>query len=210
MNLNKQPIDSNTKQACDTIVSFFSEYQNIMFKVFTTSQNMSADINKIKKIIFDEVLVHYYEESMEFIDYITSSIHEKYIPKYFLAVPDFIDLIYQNAFYDIFSTKLQELELVEPEKIKAAHLKIFNLIVYVEHKKYKLYEDYESKAPDNLAVLNTLKKRKNNSLLRINVCVNLLENYPRNSDYDYVEIIEKNGIFKKDPNFTDKFFKEIN
>ena len=79
-----------------------------------------------------------------------------------MAIADFIDLVYQNAFYDIFATKFQELELIEPEKIKEAHLNIFNLIIYVEHIKYKLYEELESKAPKNQAVLNTLKKRKSN------------------------------------------------
>jgi hypothetical protein len=210
--MNKQP-EQDAKQACDLIISFFPEYQNLMFKVFTTNCNMSNEINEIKKTIFNDILITFHEESMEYILYIIDSIQKKYTSKYSLAIPDFIDLIYQNAFYDIFSTKFQELELIEPEKIKEAHLKIFNLIVYVEHIKYKLYEQFENKIPNtNTAILNTLKKRKNNSILRINVCANLLENHPRitNEEFDYVKIIEHYGIYTKDSNFSDKFFKEIN
>ena len=209
--MSKQP-EVEAKRACDGIVSFFPEYQNVMFKVFTTSQNMSNEINSIKKSIFDEILITYHEESMEYILYIIETIQNKYISNYSLAIADFIDLIYQNAFYDIFSTKLQELELVQPEKIKEAHLRIFNLIVYVEHVKYKLYEQLETANSNNLAVVNTLKKRKNNSILKINVCANLLENYPRISDkeLDYVITIEKYGIYTKVTGFSDKFFKNIN
>jgi hypothetical protein len=85
-------------------------------------------------------------------------------------------------------------------------------MVYVEHIKYKLYEQLESTVPDNQAVKNTLIKRKTNSLLRINVCVNLLENYPRINDkeYDYLDTIEKYGVFVRNMDFVDKFFKEIN
>lgn len=203
---------SNIKNACEQIVSFFPEYQNTMYKVFTTSQNLANKINQIKKTIFDEILITYHEELMENILYIIDLIQQKYTSSYLLAIPDFIDLIYQNAFYDIFSTKLQELEICEPEKIKEAHLKIFNLIVYVEHIKYKLYEQYEDKALNNNAILNTLKKRKTNSLLRINVCVNLLEPHHVISDqeYNYINVIDKYGIFSKMPDFDDKFFKEIN
>jgi hypothetical protein len=202
-----------TKKACDEIVKFFPEFQNLMYKVFTTSQNMASEINKIKKIIFDEILVVYHEESMEYIEYIIKSLQEKYTPKYFLAIADFIDLVYQNAFYDIFSVKFQELELIEPEKIKEAHLKIFNLIIYVEHIKYKFYEELENTSPiNNVSIHNTLKKRKNNCILRINVCLNILEGHPEisNKEYNYKNIIEKYNLYVKTPDFTDKFFKEIN
>lgn len=211
MELVKEP-SLEIKKACDTIVNFFPEFQNLMYKVFTTSQNMSAEINKIKRIIFDDILVVYHEDSMEYIKYIIKSIQEKYTPKYFLAIADFIDLIYQNAFYDIFATKFQELELMEPEKIKEAHLNIFNLIIYVEHVKYNFYEKLENDAPNNASINNTLVKRKNNSLLRINVCVNIIENYPiiSNQEYNYKNIIDKYNIYVKKPDFTDKFFKEIN
>lgn len=213
MSKSEVPVEPNTKKACDTIIECFSEYQNIMFKVFTTSRNMSNEINEIKKYIFENILITFHEESMEYIAYIIDTIQEKYTSKYFLAIPDFIDLVYQNAFYDIFATKFQELELMSPEKIKEAHFKIFNLIVYVEHVKYKLYEQFENKTPEtNIAVLNTLIKRKSNSILRINVCSNLLENYPRidNYEFDYKNIIIKYGIYTRDPDFNDKFFKEIN
>jgi hypothetical protein len=205
-------MDNNTKNAMNGIISFFPKYQEIMYKVFTTSQNMSNQINKIKKTIFDEILINYHEESMEHILYIIDMIQQKYKPMYFLALADFIDLIYQNAFYDIFAIKFQELEIMEPEKIKEKHLKIFNLIVYVEHIKYNLYEQLENKMLNNKAIKNTLIKRKNNTLFRTNVCVNLLENYPRISDekFDYVITINKYKIFSKNPSFTDKFFKEIN
>jgi hypothetical protein len=210
-NLIKEPVNE-IKKACDAIISFFPEYQNIMYKVFTTSQNMSHSINNIKKTIFDEILIVYHEESMENILYIIKTIQDKYSPKYFLAIADFIDLVYQNAFYDIFATKFQELELIEPEKIKEAHLNIFNLIIYVEHVKYKLYEELESKSSDNLAILNTLKKRKSNSILRINVCVNIIENYPpiSNQQFNYKNVIEKYNIYIKTQDYTDKFFKDIN
>lgn len=210
--MNKQP-ELDAKRACDLIIGYFPEYQNLMFKIFTTNRNMSNEINEIKKTIFNDILITFHEESMEYIFYIIDNIQQKYTPKYFLAIIDFIDLIYQNAFYDIFSTKFQELEIIDPEKIKEAHLKIFNLIVYVEHVKYKLYEQFENKTPvTNTAVLNTLKKRKSNSILRINVCDNLLENYPRISDkeFDYKCVIEHYGIYTKDNDFNDKFFKEIN
>ena len=83
--------------------------------------------------------------------------------------------------------------------------------VYVEHIKYSLYAKLESGIPDNQVVKNNLLQRKSNSILRINVCVNLLEKYPRinNKEYDYLHIIEKNSIFVRNKNFTDKFFKEI-
>lgn len=209
--MDKQPVQ-DAKNACDAIVSYFPEYQNLMYKVFTTNQNMSPEINQIKKTIFDDILVSYHEESMEYITYIIDTLQQKYTSKYFLAIPDFIDLIYQNAFYDIFATKLQELEIISPETIKEAHLKIFNLMVYVEHVKYKLYEQFENKAPNNLALLQTLRKRKNNSILRINVCCNLLEKHSRILDYeyDYIKTIETYGVYKKDPDFSDTFFKEIN
>lgn len=207
----KIPVEENTKKACDAIVNYFPEYQNIIFKVFTTSRNMSNEINEIKKNLFDNILVVYHEESMEYIVYIIQTIQEKYTPKYFLAIADFIDLVYQNAFYDIFSVKFQELELVEPEKIKEAHLKIFNLIIYVEHIKYRLYEQLENKTSLS-SILTTLKKRKNNSILRINVCENLLKGHPRinNYEFDYKNVIVKYGIYTRDYEFTDKFFKEIN
>lgn len=205
-------MDSNTKKALDGIVAYFGKYQEIMYKVFTTSQNMSSEINQIKKDIFDEIFITYHEESMRYILYIIDNIQKKYTLKYFLALADFIDLIYQNAFYDIFAVKFQELEIVDQNKIKEAHLMIFNLIVYVEHIKYCLYEQLEAKAPNNQAVKNTLIKRKSNSLLRINVCANLLENYPRinNKELDYMNIIDKYKIFTKNLDFNNKFFKEIN
>jgi len=205
-------MDDNTKIALNGIVSFFPEYQDVMYKLFTTSQNMSGEINQIRQTIFDEILITYHEEAMEHILYIIDNIQQKYTPKYFLALADFIDLIYQNAFYDIFAMKFQELEIMDPDKIKEKHLLIFNLIVYVEHIKYKLYEQLESKTLNNQAIKNTLIKRKNNALFRINVCANLLESYPRISDkeYDYIVTIDKYKIFAKNPEFTDKFFKEIN
>ena len=205
-------MDNNTKIALNGIVSFFPEYQDIMYRLFTTGQNVSSEINQLRKTIFDEILITYHEDAMENILYIIDNIQQKYTPKYFLAIPDFIDLIYQNAFYDVFAMKFQELEIVDPDKIRDKHLYIFNLMVYVEHIKYKLYEQLEATAPDNKVVKTTLIKRKANSLLRINVCVNLLENYPRINDkeYDYLDTIEKYGIFVKDVDFVDKFFKEIN
>jgi hypothetical protein len=205
-------MDNNTKIALNGIVSFFPEYQDIMYRLFTTSQNLSSEINQIRKTIFDEILITYHEDVMENILYIIDNIQQKYTPKYFLAIPDFLDLIYQNAFYDVFAIKFQELEIVDPDKIRDKHLYIFNLMVYVEHIKYKLYEQLESTVPDNQAVKNTLIKRKTNSLLRINVCVNLLENYPRINDkeYDYLDTIEKYGVFVRNMDFVDKFFKEIN
>jgi hypothetical protein len=205
-------MDSHTQNAMDQLVNYFSQYQEIMFKVFTTSQNMSFEINQLKKNIFEQILITFHEESMQYILYIVDSIQKKYKLKYFLALADFLDLIYQNAFYDVFSVKFQELEIIDSNKIKEAHLIIFNLIVYVEHIKYCLYEQLENKVPnDNNVIKNTLSKRKSNCLLRINVCVNLLNNYPRisNKDFDYLNIIQKYDIFKKNPNFTDKFFKEI-
>jgi hypothetical protein len=132
--------------------------------------------------------------------------------KYFLALCDFIDLVYQNSFYDIFAVKFQELEIINPEKITERHLLIFNLIIYVEHIKFKLYEQFESKTLNNNAVKNTLNKRKNNSLFRINVCINIIDDYPKINDteYDHTKIINKYSIFARNPEFTDKFFKEIN
>ena len=108
--------------------------------------------------------------------------------------------------------KFQELEIVDPDKIRDKHLYIFNLMVYVEHIKYKLYEQLEPGSYDNKAITNTLIKRKFNSIQRINVCVNLLEKYPRidNKEYDYLTIIEKYSIFVRNMDFVDKFFKEIN
>ena len=205
-------MDDNTKIALNGFVSFFPDYQEIMYKLFTTSQNMSTEINQMRRTIFDEILITYHEETMQNILYIIDNIQKKYTPKYFLALADFIDLIFQNAFYDIFAMKFQELEIVDPDKIKEKHLLIFNLIVYAEHIKYKLYEQLESNTVNNQAIKNTLAKRKNNSLFRINVCVNLLENHPRisNKNYDYIATIDKYGIFSKNPEFTDKFFKEIN
>ena len=205
-------MDNNTKIALNGIVSFFPEYQDIMYRLFTTGQNLSSEINQIRKTIFDEILITYHEDAMENILYIIDNIQQKYTPKYFLAIPDFIDLIYQNAFYDVFAMKFQELEIVDPDKIRDKHLYIFNLIVYVENIKYKLYEQLEATVPDNQVVKTTLIKRKTNSIKRINVCVNLLENYPRINDkeYDYLDTIEKYGIFVKDVDFADKFFKEIN
>ena len=207
-----EKIDDKTKIALNGIVSFFPEYQEVMYKLFTTSQNMSNEINQIKRTIFDEILITYHEEAMQYILYIIDNIQKKYTSKYFLALADFVDLIYQNSFYDIFAMKFQELEIVDPEKIKEKHLMIFNLMVYVEHIKYKLYEQLEADTFNNQAVKNTLTKRKNNALFRINVCANLLENYPRitNKNYDYIAVIEKYGVFAKNPDFTDKFFKEIN
>jgi hypothetical protein len=210
--MNDQP-ELNAKQACDLIIDFFPEYQGIMYKVFTTSRNMSNEINEIKKTIFNNILITFHDELMEYITYIINTIQKKYTSKYFLAIPDFIDLVYQNAFYDIFTTKFQELEIISPEKIKESHLKIFNLMVYVEHVKYKLYEQFENNAPKtNIAILNTIKKRKNNCILRINVCDNLLENHPRITykEFDYKKIIEHYKIYTKNPDLTDKFFKEIN
>lgn len=214
--MNPPPVisnpDNNIKIALNGIVSFFPEYQDIMYKLFTTNQNLSNNINQLRKTIFDEILITYHEDVMENILYIIDSIQQKYAPKYFLAIADFIDLVYQNSFYDVFAMKLQEMEIVDPERITPKHLYIFNLMVYVEHIKYKLYEQLEPTSPDNKAIKNTLINRKSNSIQRINVCVNLLENYPRidNKDYDYLTIIEKYGIFVKDIDFTDKFFKEIN
>ena len=60
-------------------------------------------------------------------------------------------------------------------------------------------------------ILNTLKKRKDNSLLRINVCVNLLEKYDTSDDiYDHLKLIDKFNLFVKSNDFTDKHFKNIN
>lgn len=205
-------MNDDTKNALTGIVSFFPEFQEVMYKLFTTKQNMSIEINQIKRTIFDNFLITYHEEVMQHILYIIDNIQQKYTSKYYLALADFIDLIYQNAFYDIFAVKLQEMEIMSPDEIKETHLLIFNLIVYVEHIKYKLYEQLESGGLNNQAVKNTLIKRKNNNLSRINVCVNLLEKYPRinNKDYDYITIIDKYKIFVKNPEFIDKFFKEIN
>jgi hypothetical protein len=205
-------MEPDTKNALNSIVGFFPDYQDVMYKLFTTSQNMSNEINQIRRTIFDEILITYHEESLKYILYVIDNAQQKHTPKYFLALADFIDMIYQNAFYDIFAMKFQELEIVDSEKITEKHLMIFNLIVYVEHIKYKLYEQLESDTVNNQPVKNTLAKRKANSLLRINVCANLLENYPRINDenYDYINTISKYGIFSKNPEFTDKFFKEIN
>ena len=202
----------NIKNALNGIVSFFPDYQNIMYRLFTTGENMASEINQLKKTIFDEILITYHEDVMANILYIIENIQKKYTPKYLLAIPDFIDLIYQNSFYDIFAIKFQELEILEPDKITVKHLYIFNLMVYVEHIKYNLYVQLESKVSNNQAVKNNLITRKANSILRINVCVNLLEKYPRisNKEYDYLHIIEKNAIFVRNMEFTDKFFKEIN
>jgi len=221
MDTNNQPdnfefgklekMDQNTKNILNSVVNYFSEYQEIIFKIFSTSQNMSIEINEIKKEIFEKYLITYHHEILENIIYIISTIQEKYKSKYFLAIADFVDLIYQNSFYDVFSIKFQEMELLYPLSITENHLMIFNLIVYVEHIKFKLYEQLELKT-NNLNIKKTLEKRKTNSLLRINVCVNLLENYPSitNKDYDYQTIITKNGFFKKNSDYVEKFFKEIN
>jgi hypothetical protein len=205
-------IDSEIKNQLDKIINYFPKYQNIMYRVFTTSQNLSCEINFIKKEIFDDILVIYHHEVLKYITYIITNIQQKYKSNYFLALPDFIDLIYQNAFYDIFSVKFQELEFVNPEKITENHLLIFNLIIYAEHIKYKLYSDFETKNLSNQSIKNTLEKRKNNSLLRINVCCNLLENHQRITDanYDYLNIIDKYKFFTKDNEYTEKFFKDIN
>lgn len=209
--MNKTP-ENKIKNACDSIVNFFPQYQNVMYKVFTTNQNLSNEINNIKKIIFDNILVVFYEESLEYIEYIIESIKQKYTSVYSLAIPDFIDLIYQNAFYDIFSAKFQELEIKQPDKITNEHLKIFNLIIYAEHIKYMLYEEYKNKTSStNTTIMNTFEKRKNNSILRINVCMNLLKQYPRINDeyFDYVNIIDKYKIYNSKQDFENKFFKEI-
>ena len=205
-------MNDDTKNVLTGIVNFFPEFQEVMYKLFTTKQNMSIEINQIKRTIFDNFLITYHEEVMQHILYIIDNIQQKYTSKYYLALADFIDLIYQNAFYDIFAVKLQEMEIISPDEIKETHLLIFNLIVYVEHIKYKLYEQLESNSLNNQAIKNTLIKRKNNNLSRINVCVNLLEKYSgiSNKDCDYITIIDKYKIFVKNPEFIDKFFKEIN
>ena len=91
-----EKIDDKTKIALNGIVSFFPEYQEVMYKLFTTSQNMSNEINQIKRTIFDEILITYHEEAMQYILYIIDNIQKKYTSKYFLALADFVDLIYQN------------------------------------------------------------------------------------------------------------------
>ena len=53
-------------------------------------------------------MIYYHEEVMKNIVYIIDTIQQKYTFAYFLALPDFIDLIYQNAFYDIFAVKFQD------------------------------------------------------------------------------------------------------
>lgn len=201
-----------TEKIMSSLAGFFLDYQDLMYLVFTTSQNMSNEINKLKKLIFDEYFVRYHEEIMENIEYLINYIKKTYTPKYYLAVVDFIDLVYQNAFYDIFATKLQELEIVNPEKIKEPHLYIFNLIVYVEHIKYKLYEEYETKSTDNPSIKKTLQKRKANSLLRIGVCCNLLEPYPKitNEELNYLNVISKYSVFERNLEYCEKFFKDIN
>jgi hypothetical protein len=211
-NEKNKDFELDIKIALNGIVSFFPEYQDIMYRLFTTGQNMTNEINQLKKTIFDEILITYHEDVMANILYIIENIQQKHTPKYLLAIPDFIDIIYQNDFYDVFAMKFQELEIIDPDKITVKHLYIFNLMVYVEHIKYNLYVQLESKFPDNQAVKNNLITRKANSILRINVCVNLLENYPRisNKEYDYLHIIEKNSIFVRNMEFTNKFFKEIN
>lgn len=187
------------------LVKYFLQYQEIMYKVFTTSQNLTLQINNIKKNIFDNLFILYHEEMMLNISFFIDSIKNNYNLKYFLALADFIDLVYQNAFYDIFASKLVDLENNEPEKITKEHMKIFYLIIYVEHVKYMLYVDLEPKTT-NQNILNTLKKRKENSILRINVCVNILRNYKED---DYKNIIEKYNIYTENPDFIDKSFGKI-
>jgi hypothetical protein len=205
----------DTKKILNSLAGFFYDYQDLMYQVFTTSTNMANEINKLKKTLFDEYFVRYHEEIMENIEYLIEYIKTTYKPKYFLAVCDFIDLVYQNAFYDIFATKLQELEIVNPDKIKEPHLYIFNLIVHVEHVKYNLYVQTEminSQTSNNPAVGKTLEKRKANSLLRIGVCTNLLEPYSQitNQEFNYMNIIKKYGVFEKNMTYHEKFFKDIN
>ena len=118
----------NIQILVNKICSFFPEYQNIMYKVLTTSQNMSNNINRIKKEFFDEVFIPYHIEMMENITDVLEKLQKQENIKYLLAIVDFIDLIYQNAFYDIFSKKFQELENMYPDNIKEAHLRTFNLI----------------------------------------------------------------------------------
>jgi hypothetical protein len=212
LNEKNKDFELNVQNALNGIVSFFPEYQDLMYKLFTSRDNMTNEINKLKKTIFDEILITYHEEVMENILYIIENIQQKHTLKYLLAIPDFIDLLYNNDFYDVFAMKFQELEIIDPDKITVKHLNIFNLMVYAEHIKYNLYVQLESKLPDNEVIKNNLITRKANSILRINVCVNLLENYPRisNKEYDYLHIIEKNSIFVRNMEFTNKFFKEIN
>jgi hypothetical protein len=209
--LNPSNIDPEILSVLNKVINFFPSYQNIMYQVFTTGNNMANDINELKKEFFESVVINYYSDVMEHIFYIISETQRQYKSKYFLAFCDFIDFIYQNCFYDIFSVKFQEFELKNPQTLTPKHLHIFNLIVLVEHVKYDLYSHMEEDAPKNVAILNTLKKRKDNSLLRINVCVNLLEKYDTSDDiYDHLKLIDKFNLFVKSNDFTDKHFKNIN
>jgi hypothetical protein len=204
MDNNKTNQDINI-QICNELIKYFLQYQDIMYKVFTTSQNLTLQINNIKKNIFDNLFISYYEEMMINVSYFMESIKNDYKPKYFLALADFIDLVYQNAFYDIFTSKLAQMENSEPEKITSEHMKIFYLIVYVEHIKYELYSELELKTT-NQNILNTLKKRKSNNILRINVCDNILKKYNEN---DYLNIIDKYNIYTPNPEFSDISFTKI-
>ena len=127
--INDKNLEPSILNALNRIVRYFPEYQDIMYKIFTTSQNMSNEINQLKKNIFDEILITFHEDVMENILYIVDNIQQLYTQKYILAIVDFIDMIFQNDFYDIFSMKFQELEIIDPDKITIKHLYIFNLMV---------------------------------------------------------------------------------
>lgn len=209
-NLNSSNIDKEILSVLDKVINFFPSYQNIMYLVFTTGNNMANDINQLKKEFFDQIVINYYEDVLEHILYIIDSTQRQHKSKYFLAFADFIDFIYQNSFYDVFSVKFLEMETKDSSKLTPRHLHIFNLIVFVEHVKYDLYMHMEKDSPNNVAIFNTLKKRKENSLLRINVCVNLLEKYDTSEDlYDHLKLIEKFGSFVKSDTFSHKIFKNI-
>ena len=65
-------------------------------------KNFEASLDESDlKTIFDEILVTFHEESMENILYIIKTIQDKYSPKYFLAIADFIDLVYQRTFLSL-------------------------------------------------------------------------------------------------------------
>lgn len=220
-----QHIDEKTKQMLNDLAALYQNYQDLLYEVFTSNKNVSYEINETKKHVFEKYFMKYYNEIMENIMYVIDAVQKNYEPKYLLSLVDFIDLIYQNSFYDIFAKKMQELENKNPEYITKDHLKIFHLIIFVEHIKYKLYEFYETKVPNtNDNIKNTLLKRKNNAILKMNVCMNILQDYmfdknnnyistyENDEDYEYdcKKIITKYKIFNRNLEYTKKFFTDIN
>lgn len=200
----KENMNVNYSDVYNKIIITFPIYYNIFKKYYSNGTNITLSLNKIYKPIFSGLLEHYEKFMTTGIDNIITDIEKKFNPDKPYAIIDYLEYIFGNILYETF---LFEIKKIDPKFIGYEQLCIFEYIINVETKKYKLYSQTINKIEPESKLLLAMNFRQTNCLKKIEFTLCYLKkNYPSYSNIIELcnNIIIECGIeFKFDLNNTD-------